>query len=331
MEAGHLAVERGGTSLFSGVGERTREGSDLYCEMQATSIIALRALTPRQAVRGLRPQLSKRPPGAPGPLLAPAAFSSAASQVVLVFGQMSETPGARPRVAFTALSVAEFFREAGGQGALLFVDNVFRFLQAGSEVSALLGRLPSALGYQPGLASEMAAFQERILLTRRGSITSVQAVYVPADDFTDPAPVAIFSHLDAATVLSRGLASRAMYPAVDPAASTSVLLDPSVAPGAHYCAASGVKQLLQRYRELQDAVAVLGLEELGESDRAAAGRARKAERLLTQPFFAAEVFTRVPGRFVPLAAAVGDFDALLRGGLDRLDEGAFFFAGPALA
>jgi F-type H+-transporting ATPase subunit beta len=305
----NLAVERGGTSLFAGVGERTREGSDLYCEMQAGSIIALRA--PRRR----------------GKLLLSPGFSSAGSQVVLVFGQMNETPGARARVALTALSLAEFFREVSRQDVLLFADNVFRFLQAGSEVSTLLGRAPAALGYQPALASEMAFFQERVVLTRRGSVTSVQAVYVPADDFTDPAPVVIFSHLDAATVLSRGLASKAMYPAIDPFASASVLLDPSAVAGAHYAAASGVKQLLQRYRELQDVIAILGLEELSEGDRLAVGRARKAERLLTQPFFVAEVFTRVPGRFVPLPAAVEDFDAILGGSADRLGEGEFYFTG----
>jgi len=325
----NLAVEHGGISLFSGVGERTREGNDLYCEMQVSSIITLK---PLRAARGAAPGAvlilgaSVEVAGAAKLLFSPT-FSAAKSQVVLVFGQMNETPGARARVAFTALSLAEFFREGSRCDVLLFVDNVFRFLQAGAEVSTLLGRMPSALGYQPTLASEMAFFQERIVLTRRGSITSIQAVYVPADDFTDPAPVVIFSHLDAGTVLSRGLASRALYPAVDPFLSTSVLLDPAFITAAHYCTACGVKQLLQRYKELQDILAILGLEELSESDSITVDRARKAERLLTQPFFVAEVFTRVPGRFVSLPATIRAFSMILDGAADSLDEGAFFFVG----
>ena len=328
----NLAVERGGISLRDRrpAAAFTSFLAAHYCEMQAGSIIAL---GPLHAARGA-PYTARRPGPLGGPevagaakLLFPPAFSAAGSQVVLVFGQMNETPGARARVAFTALSLAEFFREGSRRDVLLFVDNVFRFLQAGAEVSTLLGRMPSALGYQPTLASEMAFFQERIVLTRRGSITSIQAVYVPADDFTDPAPVAIFSHLDAGTVLSRGLASRALYPAVDPFLSTSVLLDPAFIAAAHYCAACGVKQLLQRYKELQDILAILGLEELSEGDGVAVDRARKAERLLTQPFFVAEVFTRVPGRFIPLPATVRAFGAILGGAADGLDEGAFFFAG----
>ena len=252
---------------------------------------------------------------------------SSASQVALVFGQMNETPGARMRVSLTALSIAEFFRDVSGQDVLLFVDNVFRLLQAGSEVSTLLGRMPSAVGYQPSLASEMAAFQERIVQTRAGAVTSIQAIFVPADDFTDPAPVVIFGHLDAVTVLARSLAAKAIYPAVDPFLSSSTLLDPGFVSGEHYRAASGVKQLLQRYSELQDIIAILGLEELSDADRLSVARARKASKFLTQPFFVAEVFSRVPGAFVALAESVRGFGAILAGECDQRAEGEFFFVG----
>jgi F-type H+-transporting ATPase subunit beta len=297
-----------------GVGERTREGNDLYCEMQESRILALRA-----HARAGAPALEAT---AAAPLLA-----AGASQVVLVFGQMNETPGARMRVGFTALALGEFFRDALLVDVLLFVDNVFRFLQAGSEVWTLLGRMPSAVGYQASLASEMGLFQERIVQSRAGSITSIQAIYVPADDLTDPAPVVIFSHLDAVTVLSRALAAKALYPAVDPFASTSSLLDPSFIPRAHYEAAAGVQQLLQRYRELQDVIAILGLDELSDADRKSVDRARKAEKFLTQPFFVAEVFTRVRGQCVARAATLRGFESILGGACDGVEEGAFFFVG----
>ena len=311
----NLAVEHSGISVFAGVGERTREGNDLYCEMEASGIIG-RSLRhgPRSAVcRAFR-------------LFSPT-FASARSQVALVFGQMNETPGARSRVAFTALSMSEFFRDHARFDVLLFVDNVFRFLQAGSEVSTLLGRMPSAVGYQPTLASEMGLFQERIAKARTGSITSIQAIYVPADDFTDPAPVVIFSHLDAVTVLSRAQAAKAMYPAVDPFLSSSTLLDPAYISARHYCIACSLRQLLQRYKELQDIIAILGLEELSVSDRLLVARARRAERYFTQPLFVAEVFSRVPGQCVPLAACLNDCSAVLRGEYDSMDEGAFFLRG----
>jgi F-type H+-transporting ATPase subunit beta len=313
----NLAVQHGGMSLFSGVGERTREGNDLYCEMQESGIVRFSLLLSLRVRADLSSVHSL--------LLAPA-FSSR-SQVVLVFGQMNETPGARLRVSLTALAVAEFFRETAHLDVLLFVDNVFRFLQAGSEVSTLLGRMPSAVGYQPTLASEMGLFQERVAQTRRGSITSIQAVYVPADDFTDPAPVVIFSHLDAVTVLSRGLASKALYPAVDPFLSSSTLLAPAFVSASHYCTASGLLQLLQRFRELQDIIAILGLEEVSDGDRLLVVRARKAEKFLTQPFFVAEVFTRVAGRWVGLDAALRDFEGILSGAFDEVAEGAFFMVG----
>jgi F-type H+-transporting ATPase subunit beta len=315
----NLAVERGGISLFSGVGERTREGNDLYCEMQESGILTLRPLG-RRGQPGRARQPGRATAAAPH-------FAAGASQVVLVFGQMNETPGARMRVGFTALALGEFFRDALALDVLLFVDNVFRFLQAGSEVWTLLGRMPSAVGYQASLASEMGLFQERIVQSRAGSITSIQAIYVPADDFTDPAPVVIFSHLDAVTVLSRALAAKALYPAVDPFASTSTLLDPSFIPSSHYCVAAGVQQLLQRYKELQDIIAILGLEELSDADRKSVGRARKAEKFLTQPFFVAEVFTRVRGQCVGISETLLGFGSILGGARDGAEEGAFFFVG----
>ena len=316
----NLAVERGGISLFSGVGERTREGNDLYCEMQESGILTLRPLGRRGRARFAGPRARRATAAAPH-------FAAGASQVVLVFGQMNETPGARMRVGFTALALGEFFRDALALDVLLFVDNVFRFLQAGSEVWTLLGRMPSAVGYQASLASEMGLFQERIVQSRAGSITSIQAIYVPADDFTDPAPVVIFSHLDAVTVLSRALAAKALYPAVDPFASTSTLLDPSFIPSSHYCVAAGVQQLLQRYKELQDIIAILGLEELSDADRKSVGRARKAEKFLTQPFFVAEVFTRVRGQCVGISSTLLGFGSILGGARDGAEEGAFFFVG----
>merc|ERR1719442_186758 len=253
-------------------------------------------------------------------------FGSSGSQVVLVYGQMNETPGARMRVSYAALSMAEFFRDALQQDVLIFVDNVFRFLQAGSEVSTLLGRIPSAVGYQPTLAAEMASFQERLVATRAGSITSIQAVYVPADDLTDPAPVVIFSHLDAVTVLSRALASKGIFPSVDPFNSTSKL-DSSTLSAQHFCVSADLKQILQRYKELQDVIAILGIEDLSESDRLVVSRARKMERFLSQPFFVAEIFTRIPGRYVKLSDTVVGFAQIIGGELDACSEGAFYLKG----
>ena len=306
----NLAVEHGGLSLFAGVGERTREGNDLYCEMQDSGIISL--------------TLNE---GANGEAVFNSTFCNNDSQVVLVFGQMNETPGSRMRVSYAALAMAEYFRDAFRQDVLIFVDNVFRFLQAGSEVSTLLGRMPSAVGYQPTLASEMGSFQERIVATTAGSITSIQAIYVPADDLTDPAPVVIFGHLDAVTVLSRNLAAKGIYPAVDPFNSTSKMLDPAFLTQEHYCTATDVKQMLQRYKELQDVIAILGLEELSDSDRLIVDRARKVERFLSQPFFVAEVFTRIQGRYVSLADTVSGFSQIVNGELDVWSEGAFYLKG----
>ena len=254
-------------------------------------------------------------------------FGSLGSQVVLVYGQMNETPGARMRVSYAALSMAEFFRDALQQDVLIFVDNVFRFLQAGSEVSTLLGRIPSAVGYQPTLAAEMASFQERIVATRAGSITSIQAIYVPADDLTDPAPVVIFGHLDAVTVLSRSLASKGLYPAVDTFMSTSKMLNSDTLTNTHYCTALSVKQVLQRYKELQDVIAILGLDELTDEDRTVVNRARKIERFLSQPFFVAEVFTRIPGHYVTLVATVAGFKRIVLGECDSISEGLFYLKG----
>lgn len=305
----NLAYEHGGLSLFSGVGERTREGNDLYCEMQESGIIY------------------SQPQEAEGKLLYQPLFAANGSQVVLVFGQMNETPGARMRVSYSALTLAEYFRDVNKQDVLVFVDNVFRFLQAGSEVSTLLGRMPSAVGYQPTLSTEMGCFQERIVATNAGSITSVQAIYVPADDLTDPAPVVIFGHLDAVTVLSRSLAAKGIYPAVDPFNSTSKLLDPAYLKQEHYCVASNVKEILQRYKELEDVIAILGLEELSDEDRLVVDRARKIERFLSQPFFVAEIFTRIEGRYVSLADCVAAFGSILNGELDDYSEGAFYLKG----
>jgi len=289
----NIAVQHGGLSLFAGVGERTREGNDLYYEMQDSGIIQYHSV----------------------------------SQVVLVFGQMNETPGARMRVTHASLAMAEYFRDAFCQDVLIFVDNVFRFLQAGSEVSTLLGRMPSAVGYQPTLSTEMGSFQERIVATKAGSITSIQAVYVPADDLTDPAPVVIFGHLDAVTVLSRSLASKGIYPAVDPFNSTSKMLDPWYIKQHHFCLSVMVKQILQRYKELQDVIAILGLEELSDQDRTIVNRARKIERFLSQPFFVAEVFTRIQGRYVSLDDTIHGFGLLVAGSLDQQSEGSFYLKG----
>ena len=306
----NLAVEHSGLSLFAGVGERTREGNDLYNEMQESGIIDLNLHTSNPNTQFLSPD-----------------FASNASQVVLVFGQMNETPGCRMRVTHTSLTIAEFFRDVYKQDVLLFVDNVFRFLQAGSEVSTLLGRMPSAVGYQPTLASEMGYIQERIVATLIGSITSIQAIYVPADDLTDPAPVVIFGHLDAVTVLSRILASKGIYPAVDPFNSTSKILAPAYLSSDHYCAALSIKQILQRYKELQDVIAILGLEELSDSDRTLVSRARKVERFLSQPFFVAEVFTRLSGRYVSTTDTVSGFTSIVKGSLDGVDESNFYLKG----
>jgi len=320
----NLAVEHSGLSLFAGVGERTREGNDLYCEMKESNIISL---TLNAVVEGTR-QLAQvcNEEQTKGIVYQPL-FAANESQVVLVFGQMNETPGSRMRVSHASLCMAEYFRDAFGQDVLIFVDNVFRFLQAGSEVSTLLGRMPSAVGYQPTLATEMGSFQERIVATTAGSITSIQAIYVPADDLTDPAPVVIFGHLDAVTVLSRALASKGIYPAVDPFNSTSKILDPAYLSQEHFCVASSVKQILQRYKELQDVIAILGLEELSDQDRLLVDRARKVERFLSQPFFVAAVFTRMEGRYVPLSDTVRGFNQITKGELDKVSEGAFYLKG----
>jgi F-type H+-transporting ATPase subunit beta len=249
------------------------------------------------------------------------------SKVALVYGQMNEPPGARMRVGLTALTMAEYFRDVNKQDVLLFIDNIFRFVQAGSEVSALLGRMPSAVGYQPTLATEMGVLQERITSTNEGSITSIQAVYVPADDLTDPAPATTFAHLDATTVLSRGLASKGIYPAVDPLDSTSTMLQPGIVGDLHYNTAQRIKETLQRYKELQDIIAILGLDELSEEDRLVVARARKVERFLSQPFFVAEIFTGSPGKYVSLADSIEAFNSILDGKLDDLPEQAFYLVG----
>ena len=305
----NLATEHSGLSLFAGVGERTREGNDLYYEMQDSSIISFTLI---------RTSLS---------LIYQSLFAANQSQVVLVFGQMNETPGSRMRVTHASLAMAEYFRDAFRQDVLIFIDNVFRFLQAGSEVSTLLGRMPSAVGYQPTLSTEMGSFQERIVATNAGSITSIQAIYVPADDLTDPAPVVIFGHLDAITVLSRCLASKGIYPAVDPFNSTSKILDPSYLKQEHFYVASNVKQILQRYKELQDVIAILGLEELSNQDRVVVNRARKIERFLSQPFFVAEIFTRIQGRYVCLNDTIQGFSQIVTGELDIWSEGQFYLKG----
>ena len=289
MELIHnIATAHGGYSVFAGVGERTREGNDLWCEMKESGVI---------------------------------------DKTALVYGQMNEPPGARMRVGLTGLTMAEYFRDVGGQDVLLFVDNIFRFIQAGSEVSALLGRMPSAVGYQPTLANDIGALQERITSTKTGSITSVQAGYVPADDLTDPAPAGTFAHLDATTVLSRQIAELGIYPAVDPLDSTSRILDPLVIGEEHYNVARGVQAILQRYKELQDIIAILGMEELSEDDKLTVARARKIQKFLSQAFFVAEQFTGTPGQYVPLKETIRGFKEILEGKHDDLPEGAFYMVG----
>ena len=291
----NIAKAHGGVSVFGGVGERTREGNDLYEEMKESGVIN--------------------------------ESNFAESKVALVYGQMNEPPGARMRVGLTALTMAEYFRDVNKQDVLLFIDNIFRFTQAGSEVSALLGRMPSAVGYQPTLATEMGALQERITSTTQGSITSIQAVYVPADDLTDPAPATTFAHLDATTVLSRNLAAKGIYPAVDPLDSTSTMLQPGIVSETHYEVAESVKETLQRYKELQDIIAILGIDELSEEDRLTVARARKVERFLSQPFFVAEIFTGSPGEYVSLEDTIKGFSMVLNGELDDLPEQAFYLVG----
>jgi len=284
----NIAYEHGGFSVFAGVGERTREGNDLWLEMKESGVL---------------------------------------DKTTLVYGQMNEPPGARMRVGLTGLTLAEYFRDEEGQDVLLFIDNIFRFTQAGSEVSALLGRMPSAVGYQPTLATEMGELQERITSTRKGSITSVQAIYVPADDLTDPAPATTFAHLDATTVLSRQIAELGIYPAVDPLDSTSRILDPQILGQEHYEVARGVQQVLQRYKELQDIIAILGMDELSEEDKLIVARARKIQRFLSQPFFVAEAFTGTPGVYVPIKETIRGFKEILEGKHDDLPEDAFYMVG----
>ncbi|NJL61949.1 MAG: F0F1 ATP synthase subunit beta [Methylacidiphilales bacterium] len=291
----NIAQQHGGVSVFAGVGERTREGNDLYNEMMESGVIN-------------KDDLNE-------------------SKIALVYGQMNEPPGARMRVGLSGLTMAEYFRDVNKQDVLLFVDNIFRFVQAGSEVSALLGRMPSAVGYQPTLGTDVGALQERITSTNEGSITSIQAVYVPADDLTDPAPATTFAHLDGTTVLSRGLASKGIYPAVDPLDSTSTMLQPEIVGSEHYDTARAVQSTLQRYKELQDIIAILGLDELSEDDRLVVARARKVERFLSQPFFVAEVFTGSPGKYVKLEDTIKGFKAILSGELDDLPEQAFYLVG----
>ena len=294
----NIAKAHGGYSVFAGVGERTREGNDLYHEMIESGV--------------------NKNPHKEG--------SAAGSKCALVYGQMNEPPGARARVALTGLTVAEHFRDQG-QDVLFFVDNIFRFTQAGSEVSALLGRIPSAVGYQPTLATDMGALQERITTTTKGSITSVQAIYVPADDLTDPAPATSFAHLDATTVLSRGIAEKGIYPAVDPLDSTSRMLDARIIGDEHYNVARRVQSILQRYKSLQDIIAILGMDELSEEDKLTVARARKIERFLSQPFFVAEVFTGSPGKLVSLEDTIKGFKGLCEGKYDHLPEAAFYMVG----
>jgi F-type H+-transporting ATPase subunit beta len=289
MELIHnIALKHGGVSVFAGVGERTREGNDLWLEMQESGVL---------------------------------------DKTTMVFGQMNEPPGARLRVGLSALTMAEYFRDKAGQDVLLFIDNIFRFVQAGSEVSALLGRMPSAVGYQPTLATEMGALQERITSTVRGSVTSIQAIYVPADDPTDPAPATTFAHLDATTYLERKLFVKGIFPAVDPLVSTSRILDPRIVGQEHYDVARGVQQILQRYKELQDIIAILGIDELSDEDKLTVTRARKIETFLSQPFFVAEVFTSRPGRYVPTGETVRGFKEVLEGKHDDLPEQAFYMVG----
>ncbi|MBR8831030.1 MAG: ATP synthase subunit beta [Chroococcopsis gigantea SAG 12.99] len=291
----NIAIQHGGVSVFGGVGERTREGNDLYNEMIESKVI-----------NSENPEESK---------------------IALVYGQMNEPPGARMRVGLSALTMAEYFRDVNKQDVLLFIDNIFRFVQAGSEVSALLGRMPSAVGYQPTLGTDVGDLQERITSTKEGSITSIQAVYVPADDLTDPAPATTFAHLDGTTVLSRGLAAKGIYPAVDPLGSTSTMLQADIVGDDHYGTARAVQSTLQRYKELQDIIAILGLDELSEEDRIVVDRARKIERFLSQPFFVAEVFTGSPGKYVTLDDTIKGFKMILAGELDSLPEQAFYMVG----
>merc|ERR1739848_133154 len=296
MELIHnIALKHGGYSVFAGVGERTREGNDLYHEMMASGVIK-----------------ENKAPG---------------SKAALVYGQMNEPPGARARVALTGLTVAEYFRDEEGQDVLLFIDNIFRFTQAGSEVSALLGRIPSAVGYQPTLATDMGSMQERITTTKKGSITSVQAIYVPADDLTDPSPATTFSHLDATTVLSRQVAELGFYPAVDPLESTSRIMDPNIVGTIHYNIARDVKKILQDYKSLQDIIAILGMGELSAEEKLTVQRARKIQRFLSQPFTVAETFTGTPGRYVALKDTISGFTDILNGELDAIPEVAFYMVG----
>jgi F-type H+-transporting ATPase subunit beta len=291
----NVAMKHGGVSVFSGVGERTREGNDLWLEMQESGVIV------------------------PG--------DSNKSKAALIYGQMTEPPGARLRVGLTGLTVAEYFRDVAGQDVLLFIDNIFRFTQAGSEVSALLGRMPSAVGYQPNLSTEMGELEERITSTKKGSITSVQAIYVPADDLTDPAPATTFSHLDATTVLSRQLVEIGIYPAVDPLASTSRILDPRIVGQEHYRVARAVKAILQKYKDLQDIIAILGIDELSEEDKVTVARARKIQRFLSQPFHVAQQFTGLEGRYVKLEDTIRGFKELVEGKYDDIPEQAFYMMG----
>ena len=326
----NLAIEHGGLSLFAGVGERTREGNDLYYEMQDSHIITIKLQLGREITSQGISLISCAIHSNERyyqPILYQPLFAANQSQVVLVFGQMNETPGNRMRVTHASLAMSEHFRDAFSQDVLIFIDNVFRFLQAGSEVSTLLGRMPSAVGYQPTLSTEMGSFQERIVATNAGSITSIQAIYVPADDLTDPAPVVIFGHLDAITVLSRAMASKGIYPAVDPFNSTSKMLDPSYVKQRHFCVATNVKQILQRYKELQDVIAILGLEELSNQDRVVVNRARKIERFLSQPFYVAEIFTRIKGQYVSLIDCILGFSMIVTGQLDTCPEGVFYLKG----
>ena len=291
----NIALKHGGVSVFGGVGERTREGNDLWLEMQESGVIDIE--------------------------------NREKSRAALIYGQMTEPPGARLRVGLSALTVAEYFREVEGKDVLLFIDNIFRFTQAGSEVSALLGRMPSAVGYQPTLASEMGALQERITSTKQGSVTSVQAIYVPADDYTDPAPATTFAHLDATTQLSRQIVEQGIYPAVDPLASTSNILDPHVIGQEHYNVARDVKQVLQRYKDLQDIIAILGIDELSEEDKLSVARARRIQKFLSQPFFVAEQFTGLEGKYVSIADTIRGFKEIVEGKHDELPEQAFYLVG----
>src|SRR5438094_1131802 len=291
----NIAMKHGGVSVFAGVGERTREGNDLWLEMQESGVI-----NPKDYTK---------------------------SKCALIYGQMTEPPGARLRVGLTGLTVAEYFRDEEGQDVLLFIDNIFRFTQAGSEVSALLGRMPSAVGYQPNLASEMGELQERITSTKKGSITSVQAIYVPADDYTDPAPPTTFSHLDSTTNLERRIAELGIYPAVDPLASTSRILDPRILGQEHYTVAREVKRVLQRYKDLQDIIAILGIDELGEEDKLIVTRARKIQKFLSQPFFVAEQFTGIPGKYVSIGESIESFRGICEGKYDHIPEQAFYMVG----